>query len=45
MIDLVDRPVVWDASSIKTWLLELAKDLSGSDILPEVDLFKQGYDR
>ncbi|KAJ7496400.1 putative aminoadipate reductase [Mycena latifolia] len=43
--DSIKRPLIWDAATIKSWLLELTLALSNSNsISPEVDLFRQGFD-
>ncbi|KAJ7701502.1 hypothetical protein B0H17DRAFT_1157730 [Mycena rosella] len=45
LIDSIEPPTVWQATLIKVWLVELAKDLCNSvEISSTVDLFQQGFD-
>lgn len=46
IVDAIKPPSIWELGAIQAWLLELAADLSDApNISPEVDLFKQGFDR
>ncbi|KAJ6568449.1 putative nonribosomal peptide synthetase [Mycena sp. CBHHK59/15] len=43
--DSIKPPALWNVPNIRGWLIQLAADLTNaSDILPDVDLFHQGFD-
>ncbi|KAK0189809.1 putative aminoadipate reductase [Armillaria mellea] len=40
----VKLPLDWSSSKLYAWILDQASEVMGSDILPEIDLFQQGFD-